>query len=169
MTLKYRYQMPTLIELVCNSKSARTAADYRYLFTGSHFGRMRQSITLFICIFYDGILIFLSCHRISVKSARTCIFAKCRADTGGKFREVICLFQSVICLLPVSGIYQIVPFRNEVVQRASARHTAQIHPCLTERYTAFHTSCTLQLLLFFRKVRMEFIKMFDSLFRFLSY
>ena len=59
-------------------------------------------------------------------------FAKCRADTGGKFREVVGLVQSVICLLPVSGIYQIVPFRNQVVQRTAARHTAQ-HPSLPDR------------------------------------
>ena len=169
MSFKYRYQMASFIQLIRNCQSAWATADNRYLFTGSDLWWVRCCISFFICIFNDGIFIFLGCYRISVKSARTCIFAKCRADAGGKFREVICLFQSVICLLPVSGVYQIVPFRNKVMQRASACHTAQIHACLTERYTAFHTSCTLQLLFFFRKVRMEFIKMFDSLFRFLGY
>ena len=40
MTFKYRYQMPSLIQLVCSSKSGRTAADDRYLLTGSHFRRL---------------------------------------------------------------------------------------------------------------------------------
>ena len=166
MTFKYRYQMPTLIELVCNSKSARTATDYRDLFTGSHFGRMRQSITLFICIFYDGVLIFLSCHRISVKSARTCIFAKCRADTGGKFREVICLFQSVICLLPVSCIYQIVPFRTQIVKWTATGHTSNHHAGLAERYAAVHAAARLHLPLLFIQRSMELVEVFDTLQRF---
>ena len=37
---------------------------------------------------------------------------KCRADSGCKFRKIVCLFQPVICLFPVAVINQVIPLRT---------------------------------------------------------
>ena len=48
-------------------------------------------------------------------------FARRRADAAGELREVVGLVQAIERFLPQAAINEIVPFRDEVVDRAAAR------------------------------------------------
>ena len=87
---------------------------------GGGFATGNQANTYYVglgcpCVFDDGAFIFLRADRVSVYVACTGCFAECRADTACKFREIAGLVQAVVCLLPVSCVYKIIPFRNQVV------------------------------------------------------
>ena len=159
------YLMSTLVELIGCCKSRRSGTDDGDLFAGTYLWRFRIGITMLVCIFDDSVLVFLGSDSLSIMSAGTCCLAKCRADTACKLREVVGLFQTLICLLPVACIDQIIPLRNEVVQRTSARHTHDRHSRLAKRHSTGHASAALYALFFQRKRGMKFMEVFNSFFR----
>ena len=142
-TLEYSDLMASLIQLVSCSQSGGTASYDGYTLAGAHLRRLRSGIAFFVGIFNDGIFIFLGRYGVSVQSAGAGCFAQCRTYSGGKLREIVSLLQTVICSLPVAGVYQVIPLRHQVVQGTSACHTADHHSCLTEGDAAFHAACSL--------------------------
>ena len=142
-TLEYCYLMSSLVQQIRCCQSGRTAADDCYLFTGAYHRGLGCRIALAVGVFNDGIFVLLGGDRIPVQSAGTCCLTQGRTHSGSELGEIVGLLQTVVSLLPVAGIYQIVPLRHQIVQGASAGHTADHHARLTERHTAFHTSGTL--------------------------
>ena len=157
--------MAALVQLVCSSQSGRAGTDDSHLFSGAYLWRLCICITMCIGIFYDPMLIFLCSDAISVVSTCTGSLTKGGADPGCKLRKIICLFQTLIGLFPITSVYQIVPFRYQIVQRTSTRHTHDRHSCLTEGYAAGHASCTLLFLFLQRERRMELAEIFYSFLR----
>ena len=132
--------MSSLVQQIRCCQSGRTAADDCYLFTGAYHRGLGCRIALAVSILNDGIFVLFSRDRIPVQPAGTCRLTQGRAYSGSELGEIVGLLQTVVSLLPVAGIYQIVPLRHQIVQGASAGHTADHHARLTERHTAFHTS-----------------------------
>ena len=60
-------------------------------------------------------------------------FARRRAHASGELGEVVGLVQPIQRFAPVAAIHQIVPFRNQVVDRAAVGR-------LTERHAAIHAA-----------------------------
>ena len=54
------------------------------------------------------------------------------------------LTKTEICLFPVACINQIIPFRNQIVQRTAGSHTAYHHAGLAEGDAAVHAARGLQ-------------------------
>ena len=154
--------MSSLVQLICCCQSGRTGTDDGNFLSGTNLWNMGSGITFFVCRLNDSMLIVSDRYRISPVSTGTCLLTQSRTYTGGKLREIICLVQTVICLLIVSGIKQIVPLRYQIVQRAAGSHSGNCHTRLTERDTAIHTARCLLSLFFFGKEDVEFIKIFDS-------
>ena len=103
-TLIHRYAVASFIQLIGNSKSGRAASYNCYRLSCPDLGRLRIGIALFIGILNNRIFIFLRGNRIPDQIAGAGCFTERRAHTGGKLRKAVRLFQTVIGLLPVSGI-----------------------------------------------------------------
>ena len=135
--------MSSLVQQIRCCQSGRTTADNCYLFAGAYHRGLGCCITLAVGIFNNCIFVLLGGDRIPIQSTGTCRLTQSRTYSGRELGEIVGLLQAVVSLLPVAGIYQVVPLRHQIVQGASAGHTADHHARLTERHTAFHTSGTL--------------------------
>ena len=107
-------------------QSAWAATDHSRLLAAAHRGRWLHP-AFFEGLFDDRQLILPDCDRIAVHAADACLFAKRRADAAGKFRKRIGRQQPRKRIFVIAMIQLIVPFRDEVVQRAAAHHAAQHH------------------------------------------
>src|SRR5690606_26112037 len=91
----------------------------------------------------DRLLDALDGHRFGDQSQHAGSLAGSRTDTPGEFLEIVGFMQPVKSLFPLAAIDQIVPFRDEVVDRAPHRFTPDLCSALAERYSAIHAAGTL--------------------------
>ena len=87
-------------------------------------------------ILNNGPLIFVIGHRCAGQVAGAGILAGGRADPGGKLRKIVGLEQPVQGLLVVAPVQEIVPLRDQVVERAAHGAASQLHTCLAEGHAA---------------------------------
>ena len=90
-------------------------------------------------------------------------FAWSRTDPSCKLWKIIGFHQPVISFMPETFINVVIPFRNKIVNRATACHAAQHKAGMTVRRTAIHTASTLFLQISFRHLLMELLPIFYSL------
>ena len=67
-------------------------------------------------------------------------FARRGADAAGEFGEIIRLVQPFERFLPQAAIDEVVPFRDEVMDRAAAGHAAEERAGVAERDAAIHAA-----------------------------
>ena len=139
--------MPPAVQLICRRQTGRTAPHYSHPLSCAHPGRLRLCIPLLISILYNSILILLGGHRLPVQPAGTSRLTERRTHPARKLRKIIRLLQPSVSLLPIPHIHQIIPLRNQIMQRTPADHPGNHHPRLTERHPALHTPRPLPLLL----------------------
>ena len=138
--------MSPFVQLRRSCQTRRPGADNSNSLSRPNLWRIRFNQMMFPCIFNDSIFIFLNSNRLVIQSAGTCFFTKCRADTGGKFRKIIGQQQTLCCPVKHAVIYQVIPFRTQVVQRTAGHHAAQQRfTGLTERNATVHAACALPL------------------------
>ena len=104
-------------------------------------------------------------HGIIIFAAHACLLAQSGAHPPCEFREIACLQKTAECMCIVLPVNLIIPFRNQIVQRAPRDHSRKLHRGLAERNTAVHASGPLLLLLLEREMFMELIPVFDALLR----
>ena len=80
--------------------------------------------------------------RVSVQPAGTGHFTESRTDTSGEFRKTRRLQETVFRAFEMSVIQFVVPFRDEIVERATGdrRPFSEGHGRLTERDAAVHAA-----------------------------
>ena len=156
-------RMSSAVQLIGCCQTGRSASDDCYFLPATDLRWSCMGIAHLICIFNNSQLITFGSYRITIQITGTGSLAESRTHTAGELREVAGTGQTVICFLPVAQIYQIIPFRHQVLQRTAGHHTAQHLSCLAERNTTCHTSGALFLLFLVGQRCMKFIKMFDSL------
>src|SRR5207249_3470483 len=145
------------IELRCGAKSRRTGADDGDFSAGPGFGRFGSDPTFFPALIDDGTLDVLDRHRRGVDAEDTRAFAGGGADPAGKLGEVVGLVQSVERFAPEAAINQIVPLRDQVVDRAARRHAADQCARVTERNAAIHATRALLAELWVLQVIMKLV------------
>ena len=160
--LKHSHQMASLVQLVGSRQPGRAGADNRNSFSGADGGRLRTGKAALVRLFNNRSFIFLHSHRITVQTAGAGSFTGSRAYPGGKLRKAVGFFQTIIGLLPVACIHQIIPFRNQVVQRTAADHAPHYHSRLAKGYSAVHTSGSLFFLLRFAQRNVKLIPVLYS-------
>ena len=158
--------MATFVELICRCQTGWAASYNCHLLASTHSWWFCLCITSFISSLNDRVFIFFCGDRLSIQITGAGFLTECRTHSGSKFRETIRLCQSSVSHLPIAVIHQVIPLRNQVVQRTAGSHSADHHTSLAERNPARHTSCALKLLFFQGEMLMEFVKMFDSVFWF---
>ncbi len=164
-TLKHRYKMPSPVQLVGHRQAGWAAPHNRNGLSGPRSGWFCRRIAFFISVFNNRIFVFSGGNGFSRQITGTGRFTQSRTHPCRKFRKIVGLFQAVIGLFPVSRIDEVVPFRNQIVQRAARRHAAKRHARLAERNAAVHTARPLLLLFFHRKMFVELVKVFYAQFR----
>ena len=99
---------------------------------------------------------------IDAEHART--FARRGANAAGEFREIIRLVQPFERFFPEAAIDEIVPFRNEIVDRAAGGHAADERAGVAERNSAIHAArALLAQFLSSVHVEMKFVPVLDAL------
>src|SRR5690606_32489626 len=111
----------------------------------------------------DGSLEVLDRYRRLDDAENAGTFTRSGANPAGEFGEVVRLVEAVQCFLPASAVDEVIPFRNEVVDRAATGHAADQQAGMAERRTAVHAARALLPQMFFRGVFLELIPVLDAL------
>ena len=163
MAFKHCHLVSSAVQLHGGGKPGRAAADNGHFFSCADFGRVRTDQSGVPGVFNNGTLVGFRRHRISVEVAGAGSLAQCRAYSGSKLRKTVGFFQAIVRLLPVSMIHQIVPLRHQIIQGAAGSHAGNHASGLAERHAACHTAGSLELLFFWRKAAVKFVKVPDAL------
>ena len=121
--------MPGAIQLLRRGKARRTAADYRNLFSGAKRWRLRLDPTFIPRMIHNGALNSFDGHRRLVDAQNTRRLARSGTDASGELWEIVGGVQLPERIAPAVLIYEIVPIRDDVRQRATgvAKGNAAIH------------------------------------------
>ncbi len=98
--------------------------------------------------------ITLMAHRRLIDPEHARRFARRRTDAAGELRKIIGGVQHADRFAPAVAIHQIVPIRNDVVQRAAG---------VAEGHAAIHAARALRLDFFDREVLVDFEPVVDAL------
>src|SRR5690606_21218832 len=139
----YRDAVSVLIEYACTCQSRRPGADYGYLLAGATGRGIWLHPTFLEGTIDDRPFDVLDCHRRFMQSGYTASFTRSGTSASGKLREGIGQCQAFISFLPSSPIDQVIPFRNEIVDRAACRHAGECASVLAERHGAVHAAGSL--------------------------
>src|SRR5262249_5411422 len=101
--------------------------------------------------------------RVFIDSEHTRAFARCGADPASEFRKVVRLVQPIDRFFPQATVDEIVPFRDQVVDRAARRHAFEQRPGMAEWHAAIHAAGTLLAQFLFVGVLMELEPVADPL------
>src|SRR5581483_5625134 len=118
-------------ELLCAGESRRARAHHRDALAGLLFRRLRRDPAFLPCLVGDVVLDRLDADRVVVDVERARGFAGGRADAARDLGEVVGGMQHVDRGAHGAAIHEIVPVRNDVVDRAAA---------LAERDAAIHAA-----------------------------
>ena len=102
------------------------------------------------CVFY-----VLDCDRWLDNTEHTRPLAGCRTSSSCEFGKIVGLMQSLKCIAPAAPVNQIIPFRNEIVDRAAGLR-------LAKRDTTVHTPAALIPQLIHQSLGMNFIVVRDA-------
>mmetsp|Transcript_21740 Transcript_21740/g.51703 ORF Transcript_21740/g.51703 Transcript_21740/m.51703 type:complete len:294 (+) Transcript_21740:1216-2097(+) len=111
--------MPHLVELISCSQAARPRAHDDNPFVCSYLGRTRHHPAHLISLVNDGQLHGFDRHWIINDAKCAGTFARCWADPASEFWEVVGGHQPLERIEPGTLSDQVVPFRDEIPERAS--------------------------------------------------
>ena len=144
-------------------QSRRAGAHHRHLLSSAHLGNMWDDEPSGIALLHDGQLVLLHRDWVTVQATGTGRLAQGGAHPAGKLRKVVGLSQPFQGVVQVAVVYQVVPLRNQIVQRTAGIHPRQLHPGLAEGHAALHAPGPLPLPLLFWLHGMELIPVPDAL------
>src|SRR4051794_34353511 len=116
-------------QLLRSRESSRAGAYYRYVLAGFSARMFGQNPPLGKGVIDDLLLNRLNRDRRSIDPQHTRRFARGRTDASGELREIVGRVQSTDRLAPTVLPYQVIPVRDEVIQRTSgmAKRDAAVH------------------------------------------
>jgi hypothetical protein len=138
--LENRDPMAGLVQLRRSAQSRRAGTDDGDFFAGAllwRFGRDPAFVPALSMISHSMFLMVTG-GALMPKHART--FARRGTDAAGEFGKIIGLVQAVQRLAPEAAINQVVPFGNQIVDRAAAGHAADELAGVAERNSAIHAA-----------------------------
>ena len=115
---KHRDRMPQPPQFLGGRYSRWARSDNGHLLSGFALGRPGNDPSLLEGIFNDRKFNLFDSHGAIVDRKRTACFARSRTDASRYFRKVIGHFKPPECFLPLAAVHKVVPFGNEVIDRA---------------------------------------------------
>ena len=163
-TLEHSHRVAALIQVFGHRKARGAAAHHGYALAGAGGRRCGVQPALGVGRLNDGVLILAHGHAAAGHvPAGAGGLAQGGAHPAGEFRKTVGGHQPVHGQLPLAVIDQIVPLRDEVVQRAAGGHAADHHARLAEGNTAVHAARRLGLLLLAGEPDVKFVEIFHAL------
>src|SRR5262249_34438968 len=129
-----------LVELVGGGETGRPGADNGDALAGALGGRLRLDPAFLVRLVDDRALDRLDGDRRLADAEHARTLARRRAAAAGELREVVGLVQPFQRFLPEAAIDQVVPLRDEVVDRAAGGHAADERAGMAERHAAIHAA-----------------------------
>ncbi len=151
------------VELVGAGQPGRPGADDSHALAGAAGGCGRANPALVEGAVDDSVFDALDRHRWVGDAQRAGRLARRGADQAGELREVVGLGQAVIRLPPQAAIDEVVPLRDEVVDRAAGGHAGQRLPLVAERDATIHTAGGLLLQPLIRQMQVDRLPVADAL------
>ena len=152
-----------VVQPVGAGQTGRAAANHRHPAAAAHSGRPGLHEPGGKAVLNQRQFVFPHGDRIPVEPAGAGRLAQSRADPAGEFGEIVGLEQTGQRMIPVAGVDTVVPFRDQVVQRAAGGHPVEHHAGLAERHAAVHAAGPLLPPLLLREGRVKFVEMPDTL------
>ena len=137
------HKMSSVIKLIRCRKSGRAAADDSNPLAASDRRDSRLDKSVCICSLNHKKLIVMDRNRFSVFTVDARLLAQCWTYSSGKLRKIARLDQAGKCMLVMSVIDLVIPFRNQIVQRTPGHHTGELHRRLAQRNAAVHAARSL--------------------------
>src|SRR5713101_8087703 len=141
-------------QLLGRGQSCGARTNDGHLFPSANLWRFGMDPALNKPALHDIFFDLLDRDRRLVDPQHTRGFARRWTNPAGEFREVVGRVQLANCLFPTPVINQIVPIRNQVVDRTS---------CLAKRHAAVHAARTLGSKILFRKILIDLEPVIDAL------
>src|SRR5690606_30373785 len=153
-----RARMPGLVELVGRREARRPRADDRNPLTGAFLRTARLHPALGPASLDDRVLDVLDRDRRVGDAEHACAFARRGARAPGELREVVRPMQAIERFAPAAVVDEIVPLRDQVVDRTAVRR-------LAERHAAIHAARALDAKMLLARRREDLFEVADALFR----
>jgi len=112
-------QMAGAVALGGGAEAGRAGTDHRHFFAGAHGGGLRLDPALIPAFVGQGAFDVFDGDGRGGDAEDAGAFAGSGADAAGEVGEVIGFVEAAQRLAPEAAVNQIVPFRNEVVDRAA--------------------------------------------------
>ena len=132
--------MTELVQLIGRRESGRPAADDGNTMSGPFLDMTWLDPTFLEGAVDNRPLNRFDGDRVFADTERTRSFTRRRTDTTRELREVIRLHQPFIGSIPVLICHELVPLRNQIVNRATDRLLSNHIPDVTERGAAIHAA-----------------------------
>src|SRR5262249_34655669 len=161
-SLEYRDGVASSIQLCGSREAGRSRTDDGGLLAGAPGGRFRLNPALVKTLVDDGALDALDRDGRCIDAEYTRSLARRRANAAGELRKVVRLVQPLQGIAPQSAIDQVIPFRDEVVDRAARRHAADQVAGVAKRHTAIHAARALVTEQLLVGVAVEFAPVHDA-------
>ena len=114
-----RYAVPSLIQLVSGRESCRSTTDDGDVLAGAYCRRLSLHPAFLKPSVDDGAFDVLDGYRWIGDSQNASSFAGGGANTSGELGEVVGFMQPIESFAPASGVDQVVPLRDEVLNWAT--------------------------------------------------
>src|SRR5580700_2668 len=115
--------MAGFVELCRSAEPCGTGPNHGDFLAGALGRRLRNDPALLEAALNDGILDILNGDRRGVDSQNAGALTGGGTNASGKVREIVRLVQTLQRFMPEAAIDEIVPLRNQVVDRAARRLT----------------------------------------------
>ena len=150
LTLVYGHFVAALVQVIGNRKAGRAGTYHGNGFAGAGRGRAGGQQAGFIAIFYNGVLVLLHGNRAAGGvAAGAGSFAQSRAYPAGKLREAVGGAQAMHSQIPLALVDQVVPLRDQVVQRTTQPLAMKHNTGLAKGHAAAQAAAALLLTLFY--------------------
>src|SRR6478736_4512101 len=151
------------IELRGGGQTGGAGADDGDLLAGADLGCLGDDPALRPALVDDRDLDVLDRDRRVVDAEDARALARRRADAAGELGEIVRLVEALERLLPQAAVDQVVPLRDQVVDRAAGRHAADELAGVAEGNAAIHAARALRAQLLLLHVVVEFLPVAHAL------
>ena len=155
--------MTRAVQLCRAGEAGRPRPNNGDFLAGPLLGRLRSHPSLGKAVVDDRAFDGLDRHRQLIQAEHAGAFAWSRTNATGEFRKIVGLVKSMQCLFPQPTVNQIIPFRDQIVDRTARSHAADQLTGVAERNAAIHATRALLLQLRFGEVLVELLPIFHPL------
>src|SRR2546430_17710283 len=121
--------MTSAIQLGRGAKTGRAGTNDGYFLSGADLGRLGDDPTFIPPMIDDGTFQVLDRDGRRIDAEDAGAFARCGTNAARELREIVGFMETIERFLPKTAIDQVVPFRNEVVNRAAGGHAVEKVAC----------------------------------------